>query len=196
MTFGFYKYNAPLECFAVWENGFTPEEVDKISFLEDLQNFEHGKIGSDTNNPKKEIRDSEVAWILPDQNSQWLFERLGQITATVNHQHFMYDIEGIESLQYTKYKIDQHYTWHWDVEFGWQNFQRKISAVMLLTEPEEYEGGEFEICINGNFEDTRVIKPKKGDILFFASWMPHRVKPVISGERKSLVMWVMGKRNG
>ena len=196
MTFGFYKYNAPLECFAVWENGFTPEEIDKINFLEDLQNFDRAKVGKETSDAKKEIRDSEVAWIVPDHNSNWLFERLGQITSAVNHQHFMYDIEGVETLQYTKYKLDQHYTWHWDVEFGWQNFQRKISAVMMLTDPEEYEGGEFEICINGNFEDTRVLKPKKGDIVFFASWMPHRVKPVISGERKSLVMWVMGKRNG
>lgn len=196
MTFGFYKYNAPLECFTVWENGFTPEEIDKISFLEDLQNFEQGKTGSDTTDARKEIRDSEVAWILPNQHSHWVFERLSAITSTVNHQHFMYDIEGVESLQYTKYKIDQHYTWHWDVEFGWQNFQRKISAVMMLTDPEEYEGGEFEICVNGNFEDVKSLKPKKGDIVFFASWMPHRVKPVISGERRSMVMWVMGKRNG
>jgi predicted 2-oxoglutarate/Fe(II)-dependent dioxygenase YbiX len=80
------------------------------------------------------------------------------------------------------------------VEFGWQNYQRKISAVMMLTGPDEYEGGELEVCNNGNFEDIQILKPNKGDIVFFASWMPHRVKPVTSGERKSLVMWVMGKR--
>jgi len=194
VTFGFYKYNAPLECFAVWENGFTPEEVDKILYLESLQNFGKGVVGDQNALPDKHIRDSEVAFIRPDQHSQWVFERLGQITSAVNHQQFMYDIEGVESLQYTKYQIDQHYTWHWDVEFGWQNYQRKISFVMMLTEPDEYEGGEFEICVNGNFDDTKLMKPKKGDVIFFASWMPHRVKSVTSGERKSLVGWVMGKR--
>jgi PKHD-type hydroxylase len=195
MTFGFQKYNnMPLECFTVWSGGFTHEEVDKILYLESLQNFGKGQLGSQNKDPDKEIRDSEVAWIQPDEHSHWVFERLGAITAAVNHQQFMYDIDGVEVLQYTKYKINQHYTWHWDVEFGWQNYQRKISAVMMLSDPGDYEGGEFEICVNGNFENTKVLKPNKGDIVFFASWMPHRVKPVISGERKSLVMWVMGKR--
>lgn len=195
MVFNFPKYNnTPLECFTVWSGGFTPEEVDKILYLESLQNFGKGLVGADKNNPDKNIRDSNVAWIHPDQHSNWVFERLGAITAAVNHQQFMYDIEGVEVLQYTKYETDQHYTWHWDVEFGWQNFQRKISAVMLLSDPSEYEGGEFEICTHGNIEDVTSLKPNKGDVVFFASWMPHRVKPVISGERKSLVMWVMGKR--
>lgn len=194
MSFNFFKYGAPLECFAVWEGGFTNEEVDKILYMESLQNFGKGQVGSLNGDAKKEVRDSDVAWIHPDEHSHWLFERLGQITSTINHQQFMYDIEGVDALQYTKYNIDQHYTWHWDVDFGWQNFQRKISAVMMLTGPEEYEGGELEVCNNGNFEDTAILKPKKGDIVFFASWMPHRVKPVTSGERKSLVMWVMGKR--
>jgi len=194
MTFDFQKYNAPLECFAIWEGGFTVDEVDKILYMESLQNFGKGTVGSENVVAKKEVRDSEIAWIHPDQHSHWLFERLAAITSTINHQQFMYDIKGVELLQYTKYNINQHYTWHWDVEFGWQNFQRKISATMMLSDPDEYEGGELEICNNGNFEDTKVVKPKKGDIVFFASWMPHRVKPVISGERKSLVMWVMGKR--
>lgn len=193
MTYGFYKYNAPLECFCVWEGGFTPEEVDRIQDIESLQNFGKGVVGT-LNAENKKVRDSEVAFIYPDQHSHWVFDRLGRITSTVNHQQFMYDIEGVEQLQYTKYQIDQHYTWHWDVEFGWQNYQRKISFVLMLTDAEEYEGGEFEICYNGNFDDTKLLKPKKGDIIFFASWMPHRVKPVVSGERKSLVGWVMGKR--
>ena len=133
MTFGFYKYNAPLECFAVWEGGFTPEEVDKIVYMESLQNFGKAKVGSQNADPAKDVRDSEVAWIHPDEHSSWLFERLGLITSTINHQQFMYDIEGVDLLQYTKYNINQHYTWHWDVEFGWQNFQRKISATMMLS---------------------------------------------------------------
>lgn len=193
MTFGFLKYNAPLDCFAIWQGGFTPEEVDKIVYLESLQNFGKGQVGHNAEAPEN-VRNSEVAWILPGDHSQWVFERMGAITAAVNHQHFMYDIEGVENFQYTKYGPGHHYTWHWDVEFGWQNYQRKISATMMLSDPSEYEGGELEVCHVGNFEDTKVLRPNKGDIVFFASWMPHRVKPVISGERKSLVMWVMGKR--
>ena len=64
----------------------------------------------------------------------------------------------------------------------------------MMSDPSEYEGGELEICINGNIDKPIKLKPEKGDIVFFASWMPHRVAPIISGTRKTLVTWVMGKR--
>jgi PKHD-type hydroxylase len=97
-------------------------------------------------------------------------------------------------MQYTKYELNGHYTWHWDVFFGYQTKQRKISVVVMLNEPEDYEGGDFQICINGNLDEIKTIRPKKGDALFFASWMPHRVTSVTSGERNTLVTWVTGPR--
>ena len=195
MPYDVSKYHAPLECFIVADGVFTPEEIDKIIFLEDLQKFDKGQVGiGGPLNSDTKVRDSDVSWLHVDENSQWIFDRLGWITSRVNFDHFMYNIRGIEAIQYTKYGPDQHYTWHWDVEFGWQNYIRKISLVMLLTDPDEYEGGEFEIIRNGNLDDVCSFKPKKGDVVCFASWMPHRVAPVTSGTRKSLVAWVMGER--
>jgi PKHD-type hydroxylase len=194
MPYTIPKYRKPLDCFACWSNGFSEEEIEKIIFLEQLQSFERGRVGDSEAPADDTIRNSDVAWIHHDQNSDWLFERIAGITSIVNYDHFMYNIDGIEAFQYTRYKPSQHYTWHWDKDFGWAKFERKISLSVLLSDPEEYEGGEFEICNNGNLDMLTSVKPKKGDILFFASWMPHRVKPVISGERKSLVAWVMGER--
>lgn len=195
MPYNFRKYGVDLRCFAVWNGGFTNEEVDKIIDLERLQTFEKGKIGLDNNAPAPaETRDSDVSWIHHDHHSDWLFDRLAGITSRVNYDHFLYNIDGIEAFQYTIYKPGGHYTWHWDTEFGYLNWERKISLTVALTSPEEYEGGEFEIVTNGNIEEPVSFKPNKGDIVYFASWMPHRVKPVISGTRKSLVGWVMGKR--
>lgn len=190
-----YKYSAPLEQFAVWRGAFTQEEIEKINFLEELQQFQHGQVGTDSDGKTvKDIRDSDISWLHLDQNSQWIFDRFSQIIPKVNYDHFMLDVDGFETLQYTRYKLNQHYTWHMDYSFGWQNYVRKISVVMLLSSPEEYEGGEFEICTDGNLDDIKSLKPEAGDIIFFASWMPHRVKPVTSGSRKSVVAWVMGKR--
>lgn len=194
MPFNIPKYSAPLECFAVWTGGFTDDEIEKITFLEQLQSFGKGRVGDDTGDAPAEVRDSDIAWIHPDQNSNWLFDRISGITSRVNYDHFMYNIDGIEAFQYTKYGPNQHYTWHWDVGFGWQNYIRKISLVVALSDPDEYEGGEFEIVKDGNLDNITSFKPKKGDIIYFASWMPHRVKPVTSGERKTLVAWVMGER--
>jgi PKHD-type hydroxylase len=193
MPFGVMKYSAPLECFAVWRDAFTPEEIARITFLEAHMDFENGTVGG-RKSSHKEIRDSDVAWLHPDHNTDWIFQRFSGVISQANRDHFMYDVEGLDALQYTKYGLDQHYTWHWDVAFGWENYQRKISLVMLLDDPEDYEGGEFEICNNGNLDDIKSLKPNKGDILLFASWMPHRVKAVTSGSRRSVVSWVMGKR--
>jgi len=66
----------------------------------------------------------------------------------------------------------------------------------MVSDPEEYGGGEFEIVTGGNLNDTKKFKMDRGDILFFASWMPHRVLPVTHGKRKSLVSWVMGEYKG
>lgn len=188
-----YPQSLPLEQFAIWRDGFTADEIEQIIFLESLQSFEKGVVGSESKK-NLEARDSDIQWIHPDQNSAWIFDKFSEIISHVNRDHFMLDIDGFDAFQLTKYEEDQHYSWHWDYEFGYRTWVRKISCVMLLSDPEEYEGGEFEICLNGNFTKTNVIKPKKGDIIFFASWMPHRVLPVTSGERRSLVAWVMGKR--
>lgn len=195
MAFDLMKYAAPLQCFAVWSKAFDNDEIEKIQFLEQLQQFGPGMVGVDKEAaPPKDVRDSEIAWIHPDEHSYWVFERLGGITSRVNYDHFMYNIRGIEALQYTKYGLNQHYNWHWDVGFGWENYQRKISMTVMLSDPDDYEGGEFEICNNGDLNNLVKFKPEKGDIVFFASWMPHRVNTVTSGERKSLVAWVMGER--
>ena len=191
-----YIPSTPLEQFAVYRGGFTSDQIDQIDFIVPLQNFQKGTIGHKLDNTQTDlsVRDADIIWILKDQNSAPHFDILGQIISKVNYDHFLLDIDGIESLQYTKYDKDQHYTWHMDYQFGFREWVRKISVSIIMSDPSEYEGGELEICIDGNINKPIKLKPEKGDIVFFASWMPHRVAPVISGTRKSLVTWVMGKR--
>ena len=192
-----YLPATPLEQFCIYRGGFTSDEIDQIDFIVPHQNFEKGSIGNKLiNNAKTDltVRDADIIWINKDQNSAPHFDILGRVISKVNHDHFLLDIDGIESLQYTKYDKDQHYTWHMDYEYGFREWVRKISVSVMMSDPSEYEGGELEICINGNIDKPIKLKPEKGDIVFFASWMPHRVAPIISGTRKTLVTWVMGKR--
>jgi PKHD-type hydroxylase len=190
----FPKYNRQLNQHCVVERFFSDEEVDKIIDLEELQQFTEGKVGSGTAKLDKKARDSEISWLFPSNESRWVFDKFTFLVAKVNYDHFLLDIDGFESFQYTKYKNKQHYNWHYDVELNYATWERKISATVVLTDPEKYDGGEFEIVTNGNIEQPLSIKPPKGSVIFFASWMPHRVAPVKSGVRKSLVAWIMGKR--
>lgn len=198
MPFYIPKFYRRLPQFCHVSDVFSPQEVDKIIDLEDLQNFKKGSVGIGTSGAvSPETRNSDVCWIEPDQNSVWLFEKFAQLAAQVNQDHFLYDIEFLESFQYTVYRGEQnqHYTWHMDSFDGYSPTERKMSASIILSDPETYEGGEFEIVINGVITEPVSLKPKKGDVIFFASWMPHRVKPVTEGVRKSLVAWIMGKRS-
>jgi PKHD-type hydroxylase len=196
MHYGIQKYNKILTQYCVINNVFNDEEVDRIIDLEDLQKFAKGKIGgSDSEGVILEsTRDSDVMWINHDPSSDWLFSKFASLVSNVNGDFFMYNIHGFDMFQYTVYRKNEHYNWHIDMGHMSTNFERKISASIILTDPKKYDGGEFDLITNGNIEEPITLKPNKGDVVFFASWMPHRVRPVTSGVRKSLVCWVMGER--
>ena len=195
MGFPIQRYNVQLPMHGIWKEGFTEEEVEKIVFLEKLMDFTKGRVGAQS---KQQLdtttRDSDVSFLTPDENAHWIFERLATITPRVNYDLFLYDIEAIETIQFTRYTEDQFYDWHIDSHNIWLNYERKISGVVFLDDPDSYEGGELEIIVDGSPDRSIKIKPNKGEIAFFASWMPHRALPVTKGTRRTLVFWVQGKR--
>jgi predicted 2-oxoglutarate/Fe(II)-dependent dioxygenase YbiX len=99
-------------------------------------------------------------------------------------------LEMIEFAQYTEYNKSSHYNWHMDseIEFSKEPPVRKISMSILLSDPKEFVGGELEFI-----EEGKPMELKKGEAVFFASFIRHRVKPVKKGIRKSLVMWFGGE---
>ena len=111
-----------------------------------------------------------------------------------------------ESCQFTKYKLNQFYDWHcdsWDRPYDKPDDPsrhgkiRKLSCTVSLSDGNEYKGGEFEFDMRNTDKGTNQpyvcheIKPK-GSIVVFPSFVWHRVKPVTSGTRYSLVIWNLG----
>ena len=85
--------------------------------------------------------------------------------------------------------------WHIDSHFEpYDNGMiRKLSFTVILNT--DYEGGEFDITVpNPKNIDTQITyeKPNIGDLILFPSHIWHKVRPVKSGVRKSLVGWVLG----
>jgi PKHD-type hydroxylase len=198
MPFKVQRYARKLDQYCITSQIFTDEECDKIIDLEDLQKFQRGQIGgtTSTGSVNKKARDSDIMWLMHDQNSDWIFQKFGGLLSQVNYDHFMYNIDGFDNFQYTVYKAKtkQHYDWHMDMDISSANYIRKISASVMLTDPDDYQGGEFQLVPHGRVNEPLVLKPKRGEVIFFSSFMPHRVAPVTSGVRKSLVCWVMGER--
>ena len=76
---------------------------------------------------------------------------------------------------------------------------RKLSVTVSLSDPDDYKGGNFEFCTQGQVNCTKTvvsrckeIKPQ-GSIVVFPSFLNHRVTPVTKGTRYSLVLWYLGK---
>ena len=111
--------------------------------------------------------------------------------------NFQWDFS--ESCQFTKYvgSKKQHYDWHTDsgTKANENGKIRKLSMTVALVDGSEYEGGDFEINVNDpKREEVHVIKPAKlkGSVTIFPSFVWHRVTPVTSGTRYSLVNWHQG----
>jgi PKHD-type hydroxylase len=177
--------------FTTWQNGFTDDEIKQI--------IEMGESGIETpatvgiNKIDTDYRSTDVSWIHYDQSSDWLYNRLRYIVQNLNSQFYGFDIHGLcESLQFSVYNSDKdgHYDWHLDAS-GTTETPRKLSVVIQLSDPEEYEGGSLEILSS---RDPTVITKQKGLAVVFPSYMLHRVTPVASGVRKSLVAWITGPK--
>lgn len=102
-----------------------------------------------------------------------------------------YIVTGHENVQYGQYGINQHYGWHTDTfTISGNPTDRKISVVCMLSEPDEFEGGEFLIRLYNEYTPEL----KKGTLMAFPSILEHQVLPVTKGIRKSAVIWAYGPR--
>ena len=134
-------------------------------------------------------RTSHISWI-PFKKMTDMYKDIERIMKTTNGNHFGFDGMTIsEMAQYTEYPQGGFYEWHVDndVNFKHEPPVRKISMTCLLSPESEFEGGDLELGKPGN-----IAKLKQGHAIFFASFINHRVTPVIRGNRKSLVMWFGG----
>ena len=163
------KYAKQLMQFCVVTEVFSKEEIEKIKDLEDLQKFQQGAVNTGMAKAGVDAasRNSDVMWLVPSEDSLFVFEKFASLIPQVNYDHFMLDITGFEPFQYTVYRENGFYNWHMDAFDMYANVERKMSISLVLSEPDTYEGGEFEIIINGRPDQPVVLKPNAGDVIFF-----------------------------
>ena len=184
--------------------------VDKILSAGKKKLDDEGHKANISDNSKVDImRESKVCWF----NEQWLYDLLWPYLNIANKNagwNFDYDIS--EEIQFTEYSKSGHYNWHVDggsdhnsvytkENTKWKNYYgkvRKLSMTVNLSDKNDYEGGDLMFKLGSGFdgkEDTElcdVIK-KKGSIVVFPSFIHHKISPINSGNRYSLVMWTLGK---
>lgn len=191
------------EPYALAHNVFTNQELDAIIEYTSKLEVRKGLVatGDTAENEKlNDYRKSNIAFFTPSKENEWIFKKLNITIEDLNAQHYNFILNGYDALQYTEYNAsyDGKYDWHMDCMLGGtlpdkMYEMRKLSFSVILNEPNvDFEGGNFELMINST-TPTTIVAPK-GTVIFFPSFMIHRVSQLTKGKRKSLVGWVTGPK--
>lgn len=200
---------------SIWYLTDLPKDVVEIIERDLSESFDgqmaDSRLHGDSLN--KEKRNSKNAWV-PTVN--WIGGFIWHYIQRANRENFLYDLHCIdgESMQYTKYGEGEFYGWHNDAGLATQykpvsigNYEkglaqdylnekiemvRKLSFVLQLSDPDDYEGGNLQMLDESG--KTYIAPRQRGAIILFDSRTQHRVLKVRKGVRKSLVGWTVGPR--
>ena len=111
-----------------------------------------------------------------------------------NDQWFNFNITKLDFIQLAEYDsaYEGEYKKHHDV--FWMNgtkYQRKLTAVVQLTDVNDYQGGNLILFPQNEKLDSNTIK-EQGTTIFFPSFVEHQAEKVTSGKRYSLAVWFDG----
>ena len=100
---------------------------------------------------------------------------------------------GHNTITSAVYRYNDHghkYDWHQDIIYNLQMLKnweriRRYSAVVMLSDPQDYVGGDLEIQ---GFE--KPIALRKGDLIIYTAIHAHRVTPLLEGTRMTYCAWL------
>lgn len=199
LTFNIRSHYRSFYPYAYWDNFFTDDELTKIEDYCDEQGYEKGIVGSTKSDTRLDetVRKSKMKFHYYNNDTAWIFNKLRTLVDMANNEFYKFDLWGFDHFQYTIYdEIGCKYDTHCDIMYGDEltinNIpQRKLSFSILISDPDTYEGGDFEIVPG---KSALPVESKKGRAIIFPSFIPHRVTPLRMGIRKSLVVWAVGPR--
>ncbi len=178
-------------------NFLSSEKCDEL--VQEIKSKEQSTIGCVDDEKGgsqilKEVRTTTEYYLLPQPDSEfrpdypnedwtWLSKKIEMMMKAVNNGVFHFDIKDTDGeLKMIEYEKGGHYTWHADFNPGTCSL-RKLVAIIQLTDPSEYEGGEVQFAFQDENKDWYEMEKKKGSITFFPAFTSHRVKPITKGKR-------------
>jgi PKHD-type hydroxylase len=116
----------------------------------------------------------------------WIYKRLRKLALEANERAYRFALGELMTMHVLGYESDGFFDWHMDLGTG-ATASRKLSLVTFLTPPDQYTGGN--LCF---MDGSEPLRPAQGTTAIFPSYLLHRVDPVTSGERFTLVSWLHG----
>jgi PKHD-type hydroxylase len=118
------------------------------------------------------------------------FLNIREVTKSANDEIYDFSLLGIidqDFPQVFKYSEGDYYKMH--LELNLMAPSRKITFIINLNDPNEYEGGDIEF-LNIN-ADSSLLK-EQGSCLIFPSYIPYSITPITKGNKYVLVGHIHG----
>ena len=179
-----------------WPGILSKEMCNSIikEYSEGEQKFKKGLVGDDINGEKIDpsIRQTDIMWL--DQMTPIGCIMQAYANAANYYANWRFNFEYMENVQFSRYTEEENsfYDWHVDISPPIDGLQRKVSIVVLLSDPKDFEGGQFEMEEYIDSDVNHKILEKQGSIVVFPSFMSHRVTEVTKGCRYTAVSWMVG----
>ena len=182
--------------FKSYLNKTTCENIIELAQLLPSQEAGLGEGGD--SHADDSIRRSTIRFIgADDERFKDLFNVLWLTAVEANRDFFGFHVTKLDFIQFAEYHDtnQDEYREHHDV--FWINedplHHRKLSCIIQLSDPNDYEGGDFEITEASNPPNPSEIKDQ-GSIIYFPSFFRHRANPIIRGTRYSIAAWFEGPK--
>lgn len=183
------------EVWQLWDSAIPSDGIDSIHSIAKLHDEVTATVGGYDPSLNTSYRRSSIRWIDANKH-QDLKQLLWWYFCHANKMSFGFDICHLDEIQYTTYDSSNLGTYDWHIDTSWANataYDRKLTLVLQLSDPDSYEGGDFEIDSNHPQPDPAILR-RQGSIIIFPSPLRHRLAPVTKGIRNSLVAWAEGPK--
>ena len=172
----------------MWEDAVPKEYCELIINSINEDSFKEANVVYKEEQVDLGIRRTDIVWDKASNPAGCILQAYMNMANTSAGWNFY--ISSIEDTQIGRYRAENKgfYDWHIDSMAPSNGVQRKLSAVLLLNNPDDFEGGvlQFKGC-----EDEKVLV-KQGSIVVFPSFIEHKVTPITAGVRYSAVNWASG----
>lgn len=176
---------------------FTKEQCETIIESGKIIESNEARLGTEGLSDVR-TRRSIIRFIQKDDyRFAFIFRELWKLAMQANDEFFDFHLAKLDYLQLAEYSQEYQgeYKSHHDV--FWMNndpkYHRKLSCVIQLSDPSEYDGGDLEIYNTQHSIDID-NRRSQGTAIFFPSFYTHAVTPVTRGKRYSLTAWFDGPK--
>lgn len=145
------------------------------------------KVTSSTTNNSiySDIRRSDYVRLFPKhfwEETSYIYTLI--YTETIKYFNFDFwpKLEDMqEDIKIIRYRKGDYFDWHYDM-FHELSKTRKVNFTIQLSDETEYEGGDLEF-----FQLNVGNMKKKGSVIIYPSYLPHRITPITKGTRYAMV---------